>query len=56
MEENLKRTIEYMKSRIRELKDVEENQGGWDFYDEGDIFLSTELATLDKVLKMLEGS
>lgn len=56
MEENLKRTIEYLKGRIRGLKDIEEDQGGWNFYDEGDIFLSTELATLEKVLKMLEGS
>lgn len=56
MEENLKKTIEYIKNRIKEIKSFEDEIGGFDLYDEGDICLYKELDTLEKVLKMLEGS
>ena len=55
MEENLKKTIEWLKRQIEEIRE-EHPCDDFNLYDEYELILYEDLQCYTKVLKMLEGS
>ena len=56
MEENLKKTIDWLKSQIKQIREEHPDDVDFNLYDEYDLILYEELECYTKVLKMLEGS
>ena len=55
MEENLKKTIEWLKRQIENIRS-EHPSNDFNLYDEYELILYEELNCYTKVLEMLEGS